>query len=87
MSILKNMIDSNQSGAIDYSEFITLSVKHKKLLTKKNLIKAFKKLDNDGSGNICISELRKVFEGGAGVKRSEEFWNEFVKEIDKDQDN
>jgi Ca2+-binding EF-hand superfamily protein len=62
-------LDSNGNGRIDYSEFLDLTVEHKKLLNKRNLEITFNNLDIDNSGFLTIDELKKTFEG-AGNKKS-----------------
>jgi calcium-dependent protein kinase len=50
LDILKDRVDADASGAIDYSEFICLCCNRTNLLTRDNLTKAFKELDLDGNG-------------------------------------
>lgn len=52
------MVDTDGSGAIDYSEFITASVNKSNTLSKDNLKSAFKMFDKDGNGSISADELR-----------------------------
>jgi len=40
----------DQSGAIDYIEFITATMHRHKLENDENLLKAFQYFDKDGSG-------------------------------------
>ena len=54
-------IDTDNSGTIDYSEFITASIDRKKMLSKKRLEKIFKMFDKDGSGTISANELKAMF--------------------------
>lgn len=87
MRVLQKMIDRDGKGYIDYSEFISLSIEHKKLLTRDNLTKAFSHLDVDSSGQVSIKELRKAFEAAGTNKRSDKFWQELVGKIDKTEDS
>ncbi len=57
---------------IDFSEFINLTIDHKKLLTKENLTKAFKKMDIDNDGKVGIEELKKAFEADGNMKKKSE---------------
>lgn len=87
-SILRNMIDIDQSGTIDYFEFLSLCTKHQDALTIDNLTKAFHSLDRDGDGKLTIVELREAFEAGGGRNhhRSQSFWERYIEKFDKDSD-
>jgi calcium-dependent protein kinase len=80
-------VDADASGTIDYSEFISLCCNRTKLLTRDKLTRAFKELDLDGNGQIDKGELRKAFEAGCGVKRSDSFWEGLVTCIDQGGDH
>jgi calcium-dependent protein kinase len=82
LAILRDRVDANGSGAIDYSEFISLCCNRTHLLTRDNLTRAFKELDLDGNGQLDKGELRKAFEAGCGLKRSDSFWEGLVNCID-----
>jgi calcium-dependent protein kinase len=77
--------DTNNSGKIDYSEFITMAQQKANILTKDNLDMTFNALDANGNGKLSVEELKEAFEAG-GNRRSEKFWKDFIKEIDKDGD-
>ncbi|TNV84969.1 hypothetical protein FGO68_gene14326 [Halteria grandinella] len=86
-NVLKDMIDVNGSGEIDYSEFLNLTTHRQQLLSRDNLKKAFDKIDIDSNGVVCVSELRKAFEAGGGSIRSEKFWQQVIAAIDLNNDN
>ena len=71
-------IDSDQSGVVEYSEFITASQNWKNILEKDDLIKTFKTYDIGGDGNLSLSELKQLI---PGVENSE--WDQFIKDADK----
>ncbi len=52
--LLARMVDHDQSGSITYSEFIDMCISRKKLLSRENLIKAFRQIDTDNSGQISL---------------------------------
>ena len=54
-------VDTDGNGFIEFSEFVTVTVDKKKLLTKNRLKQAFSLFDNDGDGNIDIEEFKKIF--------------------------
>lgn len=75
-------VDTDQSGFIDWSEFLTASVDQRKILSKQNLEVAFSKFDNDGSGSITVNELQQVL--GAHEGAEDEVWGKVLKEVDQD---
>lgn len=48
------------SGFIEYSEFVTVALERKKLMTHGTLQAAFNWIDLDGSGSIAADELMGV---------------------------
>lgn len=49
-------LDSNQSGFIDYTEFVAAAIDREKLLTKQRIEACFKLFDKDNSGTISKGE-------------------------------
>ncbi len=62
LNILTNMIDHDKNGQICYSEFTDMCISRQKLLSRENLIKAFRQINSDNSGLISISELKKALD-------------------------
>lgn len=54
-------IDSDNSGKIEYEEFVRGSIDFETLLTEENLRFVFAYFDKDGSGEITVEELKVVF--------------------------
>lgn len=52
-----NAVDTNQSGYIDYTEFIVASANEKMLLSNERIIGAFRMFDKDNSGMIAPAEI------------------------------
>ena len=77
-------VDVNNSGYIDYSEFLMASSQKEVLLSKANLDNAFRTFDTDGSGKISAIELKELF--GASGKASDPMWEELIKEVDQNGD-
>ena len=57
-------VDTDQSGYIDYTEFVIASMNEKALLTSERLASAFKMFDRDGSGTISPQEIKSVLTAG-----------------------
>lgn len=55
-----NMVDTDNSGFIDYSEFVVAAIADKSLTTIDKLQAAFKMFDKDGSGVISADEIKEV---------------------------
>jgi len=53
-------VDSDNSGFIDYSEFVVAAMNEKQLTTNDKLQAAFKMFDKDGSGVISGDEIKEV---------------------------
>lgn len=76
-----NKIDSDQSGLVDYSEFITATQDWKKVCEKDFLEKTFRTYDIGRDGNLSLSELKQLI---PGIENSE--WDQFIREADKNGD-
>lgn len=57
-------VDVDDSGAIDYSEFVVASMNEKNLLSNNKLQSAFKMFDKDGGGSISTEEIKQVLSFG-----------------------
>ena len=52
--------DIDNSGTIDYGEFIAATLHLNKMEREENLVAAFSYFDKDGSGYITIDELQQA---------------------------
>lgn len=77
---LINNLDSNKSGAIDYTEFVAASIDKKKLLSEQRIESCFKLFDKDNSESISKAELKMMF--GGNQKVDEGVWADLIKEVD-----
>ena len=75
-------MDTDNSGEIDFAEFVTATVNRNDMLTDQKLKIAFDYYDADGSGEISISELEGAL--GAGKNVGKEVWDRIMKEVDAD---
>ena len=75
------LADIDNSGTIDYGEFLAATVHLNKLEREEILVSAFSFFDKDGSGYITIDELQEACnEFGLG----DVHLDEMIKEIDQD---
>lgn len=72
----------DNSGTIDYTEFVAAMLNQNKTLKEDHLFAAFSYFDKDGSGYITPDELQQVCEQfGLGDVHLEEIMNE----VDQDK--
>ena len=64
---LFSSVDIDNSGFIDYSEFIMATMNEKKNISEEKLVSAFKIFDKDNSGTISPDEIREVLGGAANL--------------------
>jgi calcium-dependent protein kinase len=74
-------IDTDGSGAIDYSEFLMATMNEQQLMSKEKLKAAFKMFDKDGSGTISKDEIKEALGSS-----DEEVVAKIVAEVDVDGD-
>ena len=84
--VLSN-IDSNNSGVIDYTEFIAATLEKKKYMREDRLWSAFRVFDVDGNGTISKAELHKILNGGVlGDMDMGKNIDDLIRECDLDGD-
>ena len=79
------IIDSNQNGLIDYTEFIAACLQSSSYLKENHLKAAFSFFDKDGSGTISRSELRQCLQSEDFAMTEEEI-NTMLEGVDADGD-
>ncbi|KAF8018233.1 hypothetical protein BT93_H3200 [Corymbia citriodora subsp. variegata] len=80
---LMDAADIDNSGTIDYGEFLAATLHLNKMEREENLVAAFSYFDKDGSGYITTDELQQACkEFGLG----DVHLDEIIKEIDQDND-
>ena len=65
-------IDTDNSGCIEYTEFISACIQKNVYLNEEKLKDAFKLFDADGSGKISRAEIEKVLHIGKHSKEIDE---------------
>jgi calcium-dependent protein kinase len=56
------MADADNSGEINYSEWVMTAIDRTKLLSAEKLESAFKMIDKDGSKTVSIEEVKGLLE-------------------------
>ena len=74
-------IDTDGSGAIDYSEFLMATMNEQQLMSKEKLKQAFKMFDKDNSGTISKQEIREAL-----GNLDEEVADKMISEVDANGD-
>jgi calcium-dependent protein kinase len=74
-------IDTDGSGAIDYSEFLMATMNEQQLLSKEKLKQAFKMFDKDNSGTISREEIKEAL-----GNIEEDMAEKIISEIDENDD-
>lgn len=76
-------IDTNNSGEIDFSEFLVAAAAEYKEMSKKRIEQTFRLFDLDGNGYIDRKELLQVL---GAIEMSDEEWKHLIDDVDKDRD-
>jgi calcium-dependent protein kinase len=77
-------VDSDQSGFVDYSEFLKACMNREQIASKANLEVVFNAFDIDGSGKISSYELREVLSEGESLQV--DVWSQIIREVDSNGD-
>ena len=80
---LFKMIDADQNGKIDYTEFLAATLQKQNYWKKERLYEAFCNFDKDNNGHITKEELLKVLKAEKG---QEEEVEKYIKAVDKNGD-
>ncbi|MBA0722168.1 hypothetical protein Golax_002860 [Gossypium laxum] len=84
MKQLMDAADVDNSGTIDYIEFVTATMHRHRLEREENIVKAFQFFDKDNSGFITRDELRQAMtQYGMG---DEATIDEVIEDVDTDKD-
>ena len=87
--IIQMMIgaDTDNSGTINYTEFLAATMEQNLYLKEENLRNAFRMFDKDGSGKISVEEVKSIL--GAQKYQSEipeAQWEQLIGEVDQNGD-
>ena len=76
--------DSDGSGFIDYSEFLTACIDWDSSLNEHRLQAAFRAYDTDNSGTISAAEIKALLQSEDAV--DDQVWESILKDADTDGD-
>ncbi len=80
-----NVIDSNNNGVIDYTEFIAACMYSQDYSEERQIKQAFMYFDKDNSGTISSDELRQCLQSEDQTLTDDEI-NALISEVDTNQD-
>ena len=75
-------LDVDDSGTIDYEEFLAATISQSQMNKDANLLAAFSYFDKDNSGTISPDEIRKAL----GIDSSDKHLNSLIAEVDENGD-
>ncbi|KAL4199961.1 hypothetical protein AMTRI_Chr03g147390 [Amborella trichopoda] len=86
MKLLMEAADVDGNGALDYGEFVAVTIHLQRMENDEHFRRAFMFFDKDGSGFIEIDELREALMDESG-QTDTEVLNNIMREVDTDKDN
>ena len=79
-------VDTDNSGFIDFTEFVIAATSQQNLTSQEKLHAAFKMFDKDGSGIISAEEIRQVLCFGDTQSLSVEAVEAIIRQVDENGD-
>lgn len=77
-------VDTDKSGAIDYSEFVVATMSSQKLLSYEKLQRAFRFFDKDSGGTISVEEIQQAINFDGSLSQDDLI--QIAKEVDVNGD-
>jgi len=78
-----NAVDVDNSGTLDYTEFVMATMNEKDLITNERLKAAFRLFDKDGNGTISPEEIKEVL---GLTEQDNEMIDKLIDEVDENKD-
>ena len=79
-------VDTDNSGFIDYTEFVVAATSQQTLTSQEKLHAAFRMFDKDGSGTISADEIREVLCFGGSNSLTTEAVDAIIRQVDENGD-
>ena len=79
------IMDADNSGFIEYQEFIRATISKEKILTEENLKLAFDQFDLDKNGSISCGEIKNILSCGKNL--TDGVFEDLLKELGKKADD
>jgi len=79
-------VDTDNSGFIDYTEFVVAATNQSNLTSTEKLRAAFRMFDKDGEGTISAEEIREVLCFGDQNTLTIEAVDAIIKQVDENGD-
>lgn len=79
-------VDTDNSGFIDYTEFVVAATNQSSITTQEKLQAAFRMFDKDGEGTISAEEISQVLNFGGSNSLSTEAVDAIIKQVDENGD-
>ena len=79
-----NKADTDNSGAIDFTEWCTATINQNTLMNEQNMQAAFKLFDKDGGGTIEAAEIANIL--GQNAAADDAVWQDVIREVDTNGD-
>jgi calcium-dependent protein kinase len=80
-SILSSL-DTNESGLIDYNEFLAATLDRNVYTKEEYLLAAFRAIDVNGDGFISREELNSLVRSDPLLRQEEEVYSRIIGEVD-----
>jgi len=79
-------VDTDNSGFIDYTEFVVAATNQQNLTSQEKLHAAFRMFDKDGQGTISAEEIKEVLCFGGSNALTVEAVDAIIKQVDENGD-
>ena len=79
-----SILDTNKSGFVYYTEFLKAALSEQVVFSSENLRRAFDLFDQQKTGRISASGLKRVLEGGS--ISDDQVWKDIIKSVDENSD-
>jgi calcium-dependent protein kinase len=79
------MLDSSNSGYIQFEQFLRATLSKEKILSEKNLLYAFNFIDKQGIGKLTVDSIKNSF--GENENISSAVFENIFKEVNHKKEN